>query len=137
MFSKGGLGRAFDSAAKDISKSISYNPLVIVQIWYIYLITTVWRREEKRRGRREERRRGRRGEREREKERGGGFVEDCCYFKSPDGSPLCTKFHFCLFLILKALAATEPDITILGYATPPQESYEASMWGLLAREASV
>lgn len=61
MFSKGGLGRAFDSAAKDISKSISYNPLVIVQIWYIYLITTAWRREE--------RRRGRRGEREREKER--------------------------------------------------------------------
>lgn len=77
-----------------------------------------------------------RGERERER-KGGGFVEDCCYFKLPDDSPLCTKFHFCLFLILKALAATEPDITILGYATPPHESCEASMWGLLAREASV
>ena len=64
-------------------------------------------------------------------------MEDCCYFKSPDDSPLCTKFHFCLFLILKALAATEPDITILGYATPPHESCEASMWGLLALETSV
>ena len=68
MFSKGGLGRAFDSAAKDISKSISYNPLVIVQIWYIYLNhNSVEERGEKEGEERGEKEGEERGERERER----------------------------------------------------------------------
>ena len=67
-----------------------------------------------------------------EGEEGGCFVVKIMVYSETIDDFLVYKTLLCLFLILRALATGEPEMTKFGYVTPPYKPCEAFMCGLLA-----